>query len=426
MADDYDLILAGGGLSNGLIADRVFATRPDLRVLMLERGASIGGNHTWSFHQPDVTAAQHAWLAPMKGVEWAAQEVRFRQHTRRLATGYCSIPSEKLHAHLAPKFDGSNHRRLMLNTPISEVRSDHVVLGDGTRINGACVIDGRGAVASSALALGFQKFVGLEVQTATPHGMVHPIIMDATVSQEDGYRFVYTLPMAPDRLLIEDTYYSDGAALDVSLIRARIRAYAAQQGWVIDHVVREEHGILPIVLAGDIAAYEAGFDPALPRVGLKAALFHPTTGYSLPDAAHLAEMIAAAPDLSSPAIAAMVRAHTAKLWEERGFFRFLNRMLFLAADPQKRIDVMARFYTLGEPLIRRFYAAEPTAADKTRILVGRPPVPISRALGCITTTSAWDFARRNLQNSHLESGHLESGQLQTGQLESRQLDADKR
>jgi lycopene beta-cyclase len=412
MDDHYDLILAGGGLSNGLIADRIIAARPDLRVLLVERGATIGGNHTWSFHQPDVTAGQHAWLAPMKGAEWAAQEVRFRQHTRTLATGYCSIPSEKLHAHLSPQFEGSNHRRLMLNTALADVRADHVVLGDGRRINGTCVIDGRGAAASSALALGFQKFVGLEVHTATPHGMTHPIIMDATVSQEDGYRFVYTLPMAPDRLLIEDTYYSDGAALDVTLIRDRIKTYAGQQGWVIDRVVREEHGILPIVLAGDIAAYERGFDPALPRVGLKAALFHPTTGYSLPDAAHLAEMIAAAPDLSSPAIADMVRAHTAKLWDERGFFRFLNRMLFLAAEPKKRIDVMARFYTLREPLIRRFYAAEPTAADKARILTGRPPVPIASALTCITTTSAWDFARRNLQTSHLEAGHLQAGHLE--------------
>jgi lycopene beta-cyclase len=403
MAETYDMILAGGGLSNGLIADRVLAARPDIRLLMIERGPVIGGNHTWSFHEPDISPGQHAWLAPMIGTRWAAQEVRFRQHRRHLDTGYCSIPSERLHEHLIPQFAGSNARTLLLNTPLSEVHADHVVLGDGRRIDGACVIDGRGAAPSPSLALGFQKFVGLEVRTATPHGMAHPIIMDATVSQEDGYRFVYTLPLAPDRLLIEDTYYSDGNALDVSQIRDRIRSYASQQGWVIGSIVREEHGILPIVLAGDIEAYDREFDPALPRVGLKAALFHPTTGYSLPDAARLAERIASAPDLSSHAIAALARAETARLWEERRFFRLLNRLLFIAAEPQQRVDVMARFYTLSEPLIRRFYAGRTTTADKARILTGKPPVAISRALACIGTASAWDFARRNVQTTHLDA-----------------------
>jgi lycopene beta-cyclase len=402
MTEHYDMILAGGGLANGLIADRVLAARPELRVLMLERGAVIGGNHTWSCHETDLTQAQHAWLAPMIASAWPAQEVRFKGHVRWLNTGYRSIPSERLHAHLMPRFAGSNTRALKLNCPIAEVRPDHVILGDGTRIGGTCVIDGRGAVASSSLALGFQKFVGLEVRTAQPHGLKHPIIMDATVSQDDGYRFIYTLPLAGDRLLIEDTYYSDGATLDVTAIKQRVHAYAKAQGWIVDSVVREENGVLPIVLAGDLAAYEQSFDPALPRAGLKAALFHPTTGYSLPDAVRLADIIAAAPDLSSPAIAALIRAHVAKTWDERGFFRLLNRMLFMAAEPQQRVDVMARFYTLPEPLIQRFYAARTTATDKVRILSGRPPVAISRALGCLTTTSAWDFARRNV--APLEGG----------------------
>ena len=30
----------------------------------------------------------------------------------------------------------------------------------------------------------------------------------------DGFRFVYTLPLSPTELFFEDTYYSDGPALD--------------------------------------------------------------------------------------------------------------------------------------------------------------------------------------------------------------------
>ena len=45
---DFDLILAGGGLANGLIALRLAATRPEVRVAIVEGGGQIGGNHTWS------------------------------------------------------------------------------------------------------------------------------------------------------------------------------------------------------------------------------------------------------------------------------------------------------------------------------------------------------------------------------------------
>ena len=72
--------------------------------------------------------------------------------------------------------------------------------------------------------------------------------MDATVTQLDGYRFLYVLPLAEDRLLIEDTRYSDGPALDQAELARDIAAYAAQQGWTIVETVREENGVLPIAL----------------------------------------------------------------------------------------------------------------------------------------------------------------------------------
>ena len=59
-------------------------------------------------------------------------------------------------------------------------------------------------------------------------------------------------------------------------------------------------------------------------------------------------------------------------------------MLFKAADPDKRFKVLERFYRLGAPMMERFYAARLTGADKLRILSGKPPVPIGRALACMS------------------------------------------
>jgi len=61
----------------------------------------------------------------------------------------------------------------------------------------------------------------------------------------------------------------------------------------------------------------------------------------------------------------------------------LNRMLFHAAKPHERYKVLQRFYRLPPGLIGRFYAGESNVFDKLRILTGRPPIPIPRALGAL-------------------------------------------
>jgi lycopene beta-cyclase len=63
-------------------------------------------------------------------------------------------------------------------------------------------------------------------------------------------------------------------------------------------------------------------------------------------------------------------------------------MLFLAAEPDRRWFVMQRFYGLRQGLVERFYAGRSTLADKARILTGRPPVAILRALKCLPESSA--------------------------------------
>lgn len=383
----HDLIFVGGGLANTLAAYRLKAVRPDLRLLVLERGARLGGQHTWSFHGSDLSADELAWLRPFVVQSWPRQEVRFPEFSRILEVGYHSVTSQRLHEVAADALGGD----VRLEAQVDRIAPDHVVLADGRRLDAACVIDGRGMTAEAPLALGYQKFIGQEVRLAEPHGARWPVIMDATVAQEDGYRFVYTLPFAEDRILIEDTYYSDTMDLDAERIRARIGAYAQARGWQIAEVCAEERGVLPIVLAGDIEAHWRGADMA--RTGLRALLFHQTTSYSLPDAVRLADALAARPSFQAGAVAAFTRSLSVRRWEAQRFYRLLNRMLYQAAAPAERYRVLQRFYRLPEPLIQRFYAGRLTMADQARLLVGKPPVPLGRALGCLSDRSGWTFAR---------------------------------
>ncbi|AEG91853.1 lycopene beta-cyclase CrtY [Ramlibacter tataouinensis] len=374
-AHDADLVLAGGGLANGLIAWWLRHRRPELRVLLLEAGPALGGNHTWSFHPTDLAPDQQRMLDPLVGWRWDRHEVRFPGLARQLSGGYASIASERFDAVLR----GALGDAVRLDTAVAEVGPGHVRLSDGSWLRAGAVIDGRGLPPDAPLELGFQKFLGQVLRLQAPHGLAGPILMDATVPQHDGYRFVYTLPLDERTVLVEDTFYADGDAVDEAALRRNLAAYAQAQGWRPAGVLREERGVLPITLDGDPQALwsRAG---GVPRSGLAAGLFHPTTGYSLPEAVRLAERVAGLPDLSAGALFQAVRAHAMERWRDQAFFRLLNRMLFRAAAPAQRWRVMQRFYGLPEPLIARFYGSRLTAWDRLRIVSGKPPVPLAAAV----------------------------------------------
>jgi lycopene beta-cyclase len=371
----YDLILAGGGLANSLIAWRLAQQQPGLRILLLERGAQLGGNHTWSFHDSDLDAAQLAWIAPLVSQRWPRYEVVFPDHARTLEGGYASIASNDF----ARVIEAALGRSLRLDARIAAVSPTSVALEDGEVLHARAVIDGRGMRPSSRLALGWQTFLGQEVRLAAPHGLTAPVIMDASVEQQGGYRFVYVLPFDARRLLIEDTHYVDSAAWEPERLRANIAAYAQARGWRIESVVREEEGRLPIVLAGDFDDYWKDLG-GQPSVGLRAGLFHSTTGYSLPHAVRLAERIACMRDIDAPGLFATIRDEASREWRRQRFFRLLNRMLFLAGSPDRRWRVMQRFYRLPASLIAHFYAGRLSLGDKARLLIGKPPVPVGQAL----------------------------------------------
>ena len=378
-----DLILAGGGLANCLIAYRLHQLRPQLRVLVIEQGARLGGSHTWCFHHGDLHAAQHAWVAPFIEHSWPYYDVRFAQFERRLEGGYYCFTDARLHALLCAALGD----KVVLETSLDVVATDHVITQAGQRYDAPAVIDGRGILHDSSLALGYQKFVGLVLEFAQPHGLQGPVLMDATVEQRDGYRFFYSLPFDAHTLLVEDTRYSDAPQLQVADMQDEVRAYASKRH---GHIARERHqeqGVLPIVLSGDIHAFWRSEEPDVPRAGLRAALFNHVTGYSFPDAVRLADAICTQSVLESAALHRWVRAYSVASWSRQGFYRLLNRMLFWAGEPQHRHRVLERFYRLPAPLISRFYASASTPADKLRILSGKPPVPLLKAVRCMFASS---------------------------------------
>ncbi len=365
--DRVDYALVGGGLQNGLIALALRAAQPDARIAMIERGPAPGGNHTWCFHAGDIPDGAARWLEPLIAARWPAYDVAFPARRRTVETPYACVSSERLAAAVGAAL-ATPGSMLFTNARADEVHADRVVIGS-REIRGTAVIDARGPDRSVVGACGWQKFLGQELVLETPHGLERPMLMDATLPQRDGFRFMYVLPLAPDRLLVEDTYFSDGSHLDVEYLRGEIAAYCISRGWR-GSLVREETGVLPMpwelsppeVSAPLVAGYAGGW-------------FHPVTGYSFPIAARLAAFVAARPAgaLFGSELAELAHAHARQL----GFARRLTRMMFRWFPPEQRHHLLSRFYGLPEATIRRFYALELTRLDRVRILAGRPPKGLS-------------------------------------------------
>jgi len=377
------VLLVGGGLANCLLALRLRALRPDVSLTLIEGADRLGGNHTWSFHGTDVSPAILAWLGPLASYSWPHYDVKFPGRERRLPGSYHSLTAEHLHDVVMAEMGAC----VRLNAPAAEVSPDRVTLAGGEQLAADLVVDGRGLRSSSGVTLRFQKFLGQLVRLARPHGLTGPLLMDATVSQEQGYRFVYLLPFTPTDILVEDTYYSDTGTLDTDVLRQHIARYAGDRGWQVQALLREENGVLPIVLDGDLAGFWPAAD-GVPRSGLRAGLFHHTTGYSVPEAAALAEALPGLPDLHSRAIAPWIRDRVRRRWSEQRVFRLLNRMLFLAAAPSDRYRILQHFYRLPESVIEHFYAGRLTLGDTSRVLTGTPPIPIRHALRYVLPSSS--------------------------------------
>lgn len=367
--NSFDCLIVGGGLAGGMLLHALKQTQPHLRVLLVERGAHLGGNHTWSFHGTDVSN-DIKWLTPMISKTWPGYEVHFPRHSRVIHSSYNSIRSEDFDRFLRQSYEDD----ILLNAEVIRVQRQSATLVCGKVLQARVVIDARGWKSSSkATVAGYQKFVGLDLRLKKPHGLEHVLLKDVRVPQTDGYRFFYVLPWGPQELLVEDTYYSNSADLDVETVRAEILRYVSARGWEIESIGRQEVGCLPL----ELRAAETDSEDEVLRLGAAAGVYQPVTGYTFPQTLERVQALASSPvEHWETVLTWMNRNHR----RQAGYLRALNRMMFLAAVPEKRYVILERFYGLSEGLIARFYRGRLSLADKVRILCGRPPVGIWRAL----------------------------------------------
>lgn len=381
----YDLLIIGAGLSGLCLAYLLHLRHPSLNVHILEEKSEIPKDRTWSFHATDIEDL-NLWKNFIN-YSWEKYQVHFSGE-KIIDSTYHTMTSKSFFGEMNQLLENKISR----GTRVTQVMNSKVITAQGGVFFAPIIIDSRPSTEFTLqdmqrLGWGFQKFYGQEIQLEKPHSLKYPILMDTSVSQEDGYRFMYILPFAPDLLLVEDTYYNTEPELDLSFSAIEIKNYCEQKNWSIKSIHRTEQGCLPIPTTS-VLSYDSGPHHKLERsemtsifkIGMSGGFFHPVTGYSFGSAAKVAETLSNLPHIDSPSIQLALNKLRDEFKSRESYYLTLNRLLFQGAEARYRWKIFEFFYRLPLGTIERFYGQKMTLQDRIRLMIGKPPIPVHSAL----------------------------------------------
>ncbi|HEV8045613.1 MAG TPA: lycopene cyclase family protein [Rubrobacter sp.] len=352
------------------------------RILILDRKERFEDDRTWCFWDVEPTPFSH--LAVKSWTSWSVHaEGRNVVHTTDRYPYLC-LPATEFYRHALARIAAHDNVTVRLGEAVEGYKdlSDGVLVRTSEGVYPADkVFDGRGlppgspafekARANSRWVS--QEFLGLRLRTG--RRVFDPSVctlMDFSVSQGRGLRFVYVLPFGDREALVENVYLS-GARVSPEEHRAEISGYLDERYGLStgDYAVDgEERGHIPMT------------DYPFPRrlgervysVGMLGGETRPSTGYTFLRIQRycraLAESLA-----GYDAVAEKVHPRRYDLLD--GLF-----LRFVRDRPEDCPGVYARMFAgvPPDPLVR-FLTEKSTPRDEARLVAALPKGPFLRLAG---------------------------------------------
>jgi lycopene beta-cyclase len=212
-----------------------------------------------------------------------------------------------------------------------------------------------------------QFFLGREIQTER-HVFDPDVVqlMHFRPARSAGVDFVYILPFAPDRALVEVTSFAPhnpGPDVFGPWLDAEIDALDPGK----TETLRTEAGALPM---------EAGFaDPEVQgiiRMGLGGGAARPSTGYAFSRTQIQADQVAAA----------LIKGNTPKTSLDGPITRFMDRVFLqvMKTNPARGPALFeALFCNAPKDRLERFLSGSTSTFDRLSVMASLPPMPFLRA-----------------------------------------------
>ena len=355
------ILIAGGGLAGCLAALALARHRPDVPFLIVEEEATFGGEGYRLFADADLKDGARELLPFVTG-SWPGFYVAFPGFNRNIRAGQSGFAAADLHAHMVATLDERQYR---LGTKVVAVREDALVLDGGETLKAEGAIDARGAANLATLDLLYEASLERDYVLKAPHRVDRPVLIDATVDQAGGLRFMRLIPLAEDRLIVADVALSERALPDEGAA-ARLDAYLKARGWQKKKLLGERAISRPLPLAGDLAALWRLGGHRVAKLGLRGGFVHPLTGATIADSAEMALLLATQRDFSGAALHDLFEAEARALWKRREPLRAVTAA-FASAPAEERRALAESLSRLDPALISRLRADRLGMLDRLRV-----------------------------------------------------------
>lgn len=373
-AERFDAVIAGGGLG-GLSLAAHLATRgwADRSVVVIDEGG-----------QGPLATCWASWSA-RPGLLHSAVSRAFRQVAVHAGGNSLVLPLGPYRYRVVRRPDLYRAvMGLLAGCPGFAVRTGRVervrdgidlaeVTVDGEGLGSSWVFDSVSPPSRDTPVDARLAFTGWEVHCDRPTFDPHtPILFDFRTPQFDGARFVYVLPDAPHRALVELTEFvprhaSPSASADRhGALAAYLRDVLGSRAYT---VARIESAVLPLRAYPPTRAGRRVL-----RIGASAGLVKATTGYAYEriqrDSAAIARSLAR-------------HGHPFDVPSSRRRHRLLDAVLLdvLDREPAQLERAFARLFSANpaERLLR-FLDEDSNLRDELRLVISLPPAPYLRAM----------------------------------------------
>lgn len=370
MESDADLIILGGGCAGLSLAVRLATLGKSApKTLVLESRPEYFHDRTWCFWGNLGVAMEelvtHQWSS------FSVSTTTDRIVRNCFANPYRMIPSEAFYAAAQSVISQAPRIELMLGNNVSAepVKRDGLwrVMTPNGELSATWIVDTRPVTLRGAMQPHlWQSFLGREI--VTEDACFDPTcaeLMDFSESTPTQIRFLYLLPFAKNRALVEATVF-DPRSMGTEELEPLLGSLLEKRlGSARYSHVRSEQGILPMGQPPASTHDETGFV----RAGLTAGGARPSTGYAFQRIQRWADDCAKALGKGEEPL-----AHAADPFIPRAMDDLFLRVL--RSHPALAPDLFLSLFSKVDPArIARFMSDRGRLSDYAAIITSLPSAP---------------------------------------------------